>query len=61
VASLVNNSTGSETLTLRLGSNDTYSIESEAGITSTQGQSISFYSGVVSAANLIATVNFEYA
>jgi len=51
------NATGSDTLTLRLGSEDSYSIATESGVTFTQGQSIKFFN---TSNALIAQVNFEY-
>jgi Ca2+-binding RTX toxin-like protein len=60
IMNLVNNS-GVDVLTLRLGSNDSYTITPETGITVTQGQSVSFYNGTAAPANLVAQVNFEYA
>ena len=51
------NATGSDTLTLRIGSEDSYSIATESGVTFTQGQSIKFFS---TSNALIAQVNFEY-
>jgi hypothetical protein len=41
-----------------MGSNDSYTIATETGISVTQGQSIGFYN---SGNTLIAQVNFEYA
>ena len=58
IMQLVNNSAAADVLTLRMGSNDTFTIASEDGVSVTQGQSISFYN---SAATLIAQVKFEYA
>ncbi len=56
ISNLVN-ATGADTLTLRLGSEDSYSIAAESGVTFTQGQSIKFFN----ASNThIAQVNFEY-
>ncbi len=60
IMQLVNNTSGVDVLTLRLGANDTYTITPESGINVTQGQSMSFYNGAVAPANLIAQVNFEY-
>lgn len=51
----------SKTLTLRLDSTDSYVIEPEIGISVTQGQSVSFYTGTIASTNLVAQVNFEYA
>jgi Ca2+-binding RTX toxin-like protein len=56
ISNLVN-ATGADTLTLRLGSEDSYSIAAESGVTFTQGQSIKFFS---SSGTHIAQVNFEY-
>jgi Ca2+-binding RTX toxin-like protein len=61
IMQLVNNTSGVDVLSLRMGSNDTYTIAVEDGITVTQGQSINFYNGGVSENNLIAQVNFLYA
>lgn len=52
---------GSKTLTLRLDSTDSYVIEPEIGISVTQGQSVSFYTGTIASTNLVAEVKFEYA
>ncbi|MFY9185808.1 MAG: calcium-binding protein [Limnohabitans sp.] len=51
----------SKTLTLRLDSTDSYVIEPEIGISVTQGQSVSFYTGTIASTNLVAEVKFEYA
>jgi Ca2+-binding RTX toxin-like protein len=58
IMQLVNNTSGVDVLTLRMGSNDSYTIATETGISVTQGQSIGFYNSVNT---LIAQVNFEYA
>jgi hypothetical protein len=60
IMQLINNPNSADVLTLRMGSNDTYTIASESNVTVTQGQSIAFYNGSVSPSNLIAQVNFEY-
>jgi len=57
IMSLVNNTSGVDTLTLRLGANDSFSIQTEGGVTFTQGQSIRFMD---STNTQIAQVNFEY-
>jgi hypothetical protein len=61
ILKLVNNTSGVDVLTVKLGSNDTYTIASEPNISVTQGETISFYNGGIAPANLIAQVNFEYA
>jgi Ca2+-binding RTX toxin-like protein len=61
IMQLVNNTSGVDVLSLRMGSNDTYTIAVEDGITVTQGQNINFYNGGISENNLIAQVNFLYA
>jgi hypothetical protein len=58
IQQLVNNTTGVDVLTLRLGNTDTYEVQTETGVTSSQGQFISFYTGTNT---LIAQVKFEYA
>ena len=58
IQQLVNNTSGADVLTLRLGSNDTYEVQTESGVTSSQGQFINFYTGTNT---LIAQVKFEYA
>jgi Ca2+-binding RTX toxin-like protein len=58
ILALVDNNT--RVLTLRLDSADSYLIEPETGITVTQGQSVNFYNGSLTPANLVAQVNFEY-
>ena len=55
---LVNNTAGIDTLTLRLGANDSYSIQAESGISFTQGQNIKFFN---SSNVQVAQLNFEYA
>jgi hypothetical protein len=59
IMNLVNNTSGADVLTLRMSSTDSYTIESEAGVTVSQGRSISFYNSTNN--NLIAQVNFDYA
>ncbi len=56
ISNLVNSS-GADTLTLRLGSEDSYSIATESNVTFTQGQSVKFFN---TGNTLIAQVNFEY-
>jgi Ca2+-binding RTX toxin-like protein len=58
VMQLVTNTSGVDVLTLRMGSNDSYTIAAEDGITFTQGQNVRFMD---SNNTLIAQVNFEYA
>lgn len=60
IRALVNSGTGNNVLTLRLDSSDSYLIDAAQGETVTQGQSINFYNGSATTANLIAQVNFEY-
>ncbi|PUE10642.1 hypothetical protein B9Z33_09380 [Limnohabitans sp. T6-20] len=51
----------SSVLTLRLGSNDSYTVAVESGVSVSQGQSIKFYSNPdLAASHLIAQVNFSY-
>jgi Ca2+-binding RTX toxin-like protein len=61
IMQLVNNTAGVDALTIRLDANDTYAIVPESNITVTQGQTINFYQGAVTQANLIAQVQFSYA
>ncbi len=61
IRALVNSGSGNNVLTLRLDSSDSYLIDAAQGETVTQGQSINFYNGSATTANLIAQVNFEYA
>ena len=58
IMQLVNNTSGVDVLTLRMGSNDSYVINAPSTETVVQGQSVSFYN---SSNTLIAQVNFEYA
>lgn len=59
IRALVNSGTGNNVLTLRLDSNDTFTIEAENNVRVAQGQSVSFYNTAND--NLIAQVNFLYA
>lgn len=59
IRALVNSGTGNNVLTLRLDSNDTFTIEAEDKVRVAQGQSVSFYNTAND--NLIAQVNFLYA
>jgi Ca2+-binding RTX toxin-like protein len=58
IMQLVNNTSGVDVLTLRMGSNDSYTIAAESGVSVQLGQSIGFYNN---ANTLIAQVKFEYA
>ncbi|MCF8149063.1 MAG: calcium-binding protein, partial [Sulfuritalea sp.] len=58
ISNLVN-ATGADTLTLRLGSEDSYSIAAESGVTFTQGQSIKFFNSS-NPLIVIAQVDFNY-
>ncbi len=60
IKQLVNNTAGVDVLTIRLDASDTYAIVPESNITVTQGQTINFYQGAVTQANLIAQVQFSY-
>jgi hypothetical protein len=58
IMNLVNNTSGTDVLTLRMSSTDSYTIAAETGITFTQGQNVRFMD---SSNTLIAQVTFEYA
>jgi Ca2+-binding RTX toxin-like protein len=59
IMQLVNNTSGVDVLTLRLGSEDSYSIAAESGVTFTQGQSIKFFNSS-NPLIVIAQVDFNY-
>jgi len=59
IRALVNSGPGNNVLTLLLDRNDTYTIEAEANVRVTQGQSINFYNTAND--DLIAQVNYLYA
>ncbi len=58
IQQLVNNSTSS-VLNLKLGSNDSYTIAAESGVTVSQGKNITFYSDAAMT-HQIAQVTFTY-